>query len=243
MVNWVPNDSTNAPGGAGQAVSLSLTAALSNYGMLYCPSARIYDPNEEPESTRNRQLTYSRGYKEVSTYKISGGTPWRRRRIVFTLKGLPSILQLSNSAFVTGYYTKNDATIGYVRQMALIPTSTKATLHALIFKGTSGNDWTDPMLAKVDTQRISVMSDTTVTFNPGNETGNVKVLKEWYPTGKNLLYSDDEAGATFTTSEFASQALGGMGDLFVYDMYESVLVTAGHALNIAHEGTYYWHEK
>lgn len=243
MLQWVPTDPTNNPSGAGTPSSIEVIAAATSYGFLYCPTARRFEDTQNDMSDRNRQYTFARGYKEVSTLKVQGGIPWRRRRIAFSIKGLPSQLLSIASSFIPGFFYKFDSTVGVVRQMALLPSAQRTALQTILFKGSFNEDWLDPMLAKVDTQRVTLHSDTITSLNPGNSNGTVRVLKQWYPLNKTLCYQDDEDGSSTTVNEFSTQSKVGMGDFFIYDIYESVLVDPAQKLQINQEGTYYWHEK
>lgn len=248
MATWRPNDDTN-PAGLGTLSDLTMQATQGVVVNLFCANARPVDSDgafkDEPQA-RTKSNTYARGYKEVTTYRVTGGIPWRHRRIVFTMKGLPALLLSSNSP-TPGLFTPDfyylTTSLGVVRNTTNLGVDKIGTITNLVFRGAQIQDWFSPFNAKVDTTRISVMSDKTIHINPGNASGHVKLAKRWYPMNKRLVYGDDEAGTTENTTPFSTQGKQGMGDLFVLDFYQSTATDTAQGLSVNHEGTYYWHEK
>lgn len=59
----------------------------NGFASLFSPSARRLCHSSQGESTRERQVTFSVGYKERVEVVITGGGVWKWRRIVFTYKG------------------------------------------------------------------------------------------------------------------------------------------------------------
>lgn len=248
MATWRPADDTN-PAGTGALQDLAMQATQGVVVNLFCPNARPMDSDgvykDEPQA-RTKSATYARGYKEVTTYRVTGGIPWRHRRIVFTMKGLPALL-LSATAPLVGNFTPDfyylTTSLGIVRQTNVLDNSKVQTLTNLIFRGAQAADWFSPFNAKTDTTRISVVSDKTVHFNPGNSNGQVKLMKRWIPLNKRLVYGDDEQNASLNTTPFSTQGKQGMGDVFIVDFYQSTATDSAQGLSVNHEGTYYWHEK
>lgn len=248
MAQWVP-DTATFPNGPGQFRDFIINADINIYSQLFCPSARIIDADsgskDEPNA-RTQPVTYSKGYKELTTLRVVGPSPWRRRRIVFSCKRLPVDLIFIDSSFSPSYYSlyNNVPGGGYVRQTALLGTTQVNALWTILFRGAAGRDWTSPFIAKIDTQLINVHSDVTTNLNPGNQAGAIRTLKQWYPTGKNMYYQDDENGVgPVLNGSFVSNAKQGMGDIYVYDIYQSITNDANSTMNINNEGTYYWHER
>jgi len=241
MTQFVPTD-VNTPGGAGLLIEQVIN---SNGAFLFCPNARPFQTTQNDESDRNSKNTFARGYKEVSVLRLSGGIPWRRRRICFTMKGLTDYMFTQNTAFVDAQVALQTSQ-GMVRQQAVLTATNNTALQSLVFQGAVGQDWVYVMDAKTDSTRIKVLSDTMVTINPGNQTGNIRTLKQWYPLNKTLVYNDDESGAGTTSSQFSTRARPGMGDFFIYDIYEQALIPGSGVtseLGIHNQGTYYWHER
>lgn len=247
MLTWIPSNPVD-PAGAGTTGDATLAANQTFYANLFCPTARLIDGDgitKYESSGRQNQFTYSKGYKEVTTVRLTGPTPYRLRRMVFSLKGFADGLRTVDTTFIPDFFTHYVATggIGYVRQVTPLTNPATANVHTYIFKGTANRDWFSPFNAKLDTQFLKVHSDRTYNFNPPNQGGVVRILKNWYPTNKNLVYDDDENGTTEASSPFSTNNSNSMGDLFVYDIWQSINTDASSQLSFNHEGTYYWHER
>jgi len=159
------------------------------------------------------------------------------------MKGGPALFLSGDAGFATQYYTLATS-IGQVRQNAVLPVNLQNVITSLIFRGSVNIDWFSPFNAKVDTSRVSIHSDRTVIINPGNATGSHKLKKMWYPINKNIVYGDDEQGPSINTTPFSTQGRQGLGDVFIFDLYQSTVSEGGAAaMGVNHEGTYYWHEK
>lgn len=245
MLQVVPNDPTN-PAGAFTIGDYTVGAGTTAHTFLFCPTARLIN-NEATNDTsaRTRPDTFARGYKEVTTFRIGGPSPWRMRRIVFSLKGFPFTLTAASNLFTPDFYIKFNTAIGYTRLMSdLTPTSFGPNpVSNQIFKGTQNVDWFSPFNAKVDTQRITVHSDRTMNFNPPNQGGQTRVVKNWYPMNKTLMYNDVEDGPVEGSTAFATQSKVGMGDVFIFDILQATTSDGTSSIAINNEGTYYWHER
>lgn len=248
MLTWRPADDGN-PAGAGTAADLVMGATQGVTTTFFCPTARNLDTDggaKNEMSARNTPNTYARGYKEVTTYRLTGGIPWRHRRICFTVKGLPGAL-FGAAVPTVGLFTQDFyflyTSSGVVRQTVILNSAKEAFLTALVFKGNQGNDWFSPFNAKVDTQRVSIVSDKTMILNPGNATGHASTRKRWYPMNKRLLYGDDENFTGSSSTPFSTTGKAGMGDFFILDFFQSTLTDSNSGLSVNHEGTYYWHER
>lgn len=219
----------------------------TGFTSLYMPSARTMAKTAAGESTRERQTTFSVGYKERLQVDILGGGVWKWRRVVFTFKG--DSLYDQDVTWTRPWHNKamdpegNDMT----RLIAQPTTDQALAIRSLLWDGTESIDWSSEFTAKVDTSRISPRYDRTVTFNPRNESGLSRTFRMWHPTRKNLVYNDEEAGGTPHDPGWYTSVLGkpGMGDLYVYDIvYKAVPAASGNGQMIfSPEGTYYWHER
>lgn len=242
MANWVPVSSIN-PGGAGNFAVQGINPTADPVGFLFCPTARVFEGTQNDLSDRNAQTIFARGYREWTDIRMSGAQPFRWRRIVFSAKGLPDKFLAADPTFISAYYSTT-TTSGYVRQSNVLPSGAFGIVNSILFKGVASVDWSTPMSAKVDTQKLTVHSDKSMVLNPGNQSGLLRNVKNWYPLNRNLTYGDDEAGTGLLTSPFASPLdRHGMGDLFIYDLFESVSNTADTTLGVRHQGTFFWHEK
>lgn len=205
---------------------------------LFVPSARSlgtgnYDPLNP--SKRTKSNTYCRGYKEVSRYLPGDATCWMRRRIVFTVKGL------NLPGDYGGVYANRNVT-GMGRLVTDLNPTTRQIIENLVFRGAPSADWGDVFTGKVDTNRVTLLSDRVIQLGTGNAQARNHILKQWYPCNKSLMYDDDEGGTSETVSYFASDRLGGMGDLLILDYYTAA-ATDTASMTVSHEGTYYWHER
>lgn len=60
---------------------------------------------------------------------------------------------------------------------------------------------------------------------------------------KNLVFSNDEAGETETSDAFSTVGKAGMGDFYIYDIFQSIGTDAAQHLAFEPQATLYWHEK
>jgi len=192
------------------------------------------------EATRTATTCYMVGLKEKINMVTYDGTPWRWRRVCFTLKGL-TIPNLS----VPGGLLYNELASGYVRVVNSVTGSTiDANICALIFRGAPSQDWLDVMNAPIDTRRVSIKYDKTINVCAGNGNGVSRSFPRWHKMGHNLVYDDDEAGAGESTGVVSAPGRQGMGDYYVVDFIRG----EGPSTNVAQaswytESTLYWHEK
>jgi hypothetical protein len=199
--------------------------------------------NKFDVSTRTSSLCYMVGLKEAIEIQVADGMPWQWRRICFTYKGGPTIngyLPTSSSSF----YTSLNTTFGYTRVVNGLALAEQSTFFALLFQGVRSTDWTDPLTAKVDTERVSLKYDKTCTIASGNEQGTIRRYNRWHPMRHNLMYDDDESGGTTSASGYSVQSKVGMGDYWVIDIIKPrVGSTVSNQLLFNTESTLYWHEK
>lgn len=196
------------------------------------------------ESVRTKTTVYMRGLKETLSVRSADGDPWRWRRICFTIKG-PHIhsLQTANS-ILYNFQTSSGGAVGVTRPVTNWPATIPggAELEQLMFKGQRNFDWVDPTIAPLDTTRISVKYDKSMTLAAGNESGFIKTIHRWHPMNKNLVYSDDFPGGGAELTPWSTEGKQGMGDYYVVDLFKSngrPEATLGLRMN----STLYWHEK
>jgi hypothetical protein len=195
-------------------------------------------PNTDLPSYRQSQTCFMRGYAETVKLNLQDGNPWEWRRICFTMKGAA----LLNAASASDGIRVQLDPMGYTRPVSPITLNLRTVLHNLIFKGDVARDWSSPFTAKLDTQRITVKYDKTMTLNPGNPEGMIRNFKMWHPMNANLVYQDDESGTDIIKNEFSTLGKAGMGDFYVYDMFVAGGSPAADLL-IQMGATLYWHEK
>jgi len=199
-------------------------------------------------ATRTSTLCYMRGLSEHIRIQTSSGLPWFWRRLCFTLKG-DEVINFSPSD--TPVSTNNrflDTTQGIQRlffnELVNTQTNTINNHDAVIFKGSKGVDWTDPIIAPTNTSRITVKYDKTWTLTSGNASGMVTERKLWFSMNKNLMYADDETGDQQLSTYFSTDSKQGMGDYYIMDVLSPG--TGGgdsDKLLLQANSTLYWHER
>lgn len=195
---------------------------------LWCPTYRELSFGSE-DNRRNTSRTFFKGVSERVTVVAASGTPWSWRRIIFSTKGLRP-----NDSFMID-------TSGRYRR-ALAPFSEAAFIQRL-FQGTEGSDWNSFFNAKIDTNRVKLLSDRTREIRSTNDLMHKHHYKSWIPVNKTLVYDDEEAGNGKVGSGWQSNGIGGYGDVFVMDIFSSTTTAAGNNFEVAVEATAYWHEK
>lgn len=195
------------------------------------------------EAVRTSSTCYMRGLKETISLRTADGDPWRWRRICFTLKG-DRIHSLQTPAQILYNRATGSGTSGITRPVTNWPATFigGAELEQLIFRGVRNLDWVEPTLAPLDTTRISVKYDKTMSLASGNESGFIKTIHRWHPMNKNLVYSDDENGQNMELTPWSTEAKPGMGDYYVVDLFKSNGRPEAQ-LGLRYNSTLYWHEK
>jgi hypothetical protein len=201
-------------------------------------------------ASRTSHTCYMKGLSEHVRIQTSNGVPWFHRRICFTMKG--------NNAFNTSIASDPNPTepnIAYVdtsngierllrNQFVNNVPLTVTAQYSILFKGVQNVDWDDPLIAPVDTSRVSLKFDKTWKLQSGNERGVVRERKLWHPMNKNLTYDDDENGETEVGSYFSTTSKEGMGDYYVIDYITAgVGGTSSDYMYFNCNSTMYWHEK
>lgn len=198
------------------------------------------------EANRTATTCYMRGLSEHIRVQTSSGLPWFWRRICFTLKGGLPFSTLDSPTQPNR--TFQDTTSGLQRlwfnlDVNASPNS-RNNIDGIIFKGSKGVDWNDPIVAPVDTRRVSLKYDKTCTIRSGNANGAVIEKKLWHGMNKNLVYDDDEAGDNESTSYSSTDSKAGMGDYYVLDVIQAGTGgTTSDAILLQANSTLYWHER
>jgi len=213
------------------------------YQITWSPTAREKETQSTvpgtilDESTRTSSTTYVKGLRERISLQTNSGLLWTWRRIVFDYKGTASYFGplLPTNVLTSG---------GYARGLVEVTGTSLSNLQSLVFDGTQGTDWRDPLTAKVDSSLINLHSDKTIIIKPDLATGTIKNLTWYYPFEKNLHYQEDEIGGEATDGLYASQGKAGMGDVIIYD----IIAPKGGGdfadrMTVDIQSTYYWHEK
>lgn len=197
-------------------------------------------------ATRTAQTCFMRGLSERIDVETNDGNAWLWRRIVFRMKGLRLFDVGQDNAPLRELYFRN-GTDGYARLATdWFGTSAASTLNAIVFKGVEGDDWSFTRIeqAQVDTKRVSVMYDKVIKIASGNEAGVTRQYKMWHPMNKNLVYNDDETGASEVTSHFSTEGKPGMGDVYVMDIIRpNGFADTTAQIRWTPQAALYWHEK
>lgn len=201
------------------------------------------------EASRTAKACYMVGLKENIQVQTSNGIPWEWRRICFCAKGGGSINGVMPPASNT-FSIMSETASGWTRTMSAIPASSQIVqLGNLLFRGSGGVDWTDIIVAPIDTSRIDLKYDKTRTITSGNEQGVSRRYNLWHPMRKTLVYDDDEYGGAQTFSYSSVLDKRGMGDYWVIDIFQPRKGSGGGSgvpaptLTFAPNATLYWHER
>lgn len=215
----------------------------NGFASLYCPSARPLSESAA-DNQRTRPKTFSTGYKERLTVSVRTGAVWRWRRIVFTTKDTRFYDQVGDLVPWLDQAPGADRS-NMARGIHLVAGQQYVRIRDILYDGQEGVDWSNEFTAKVDTTRVTLLSDKTRTINPGNETGATRMYNCWYPTRKNLVYDDDESGSTKAANYISTRSKLGMGDLMVYDVVVCAINAPGNTQDLAFspEGVYYFAEQ
>lgn len=200
------------------------------------------------DAGRTSDLAYMRGLSEHIRIQTSSPAPWFHRRICFTSRSalFRSGVDSSPTNTVTAFY--DDQARGVQRWAQNMANNnapnTLTGWNSVIFKGAEGVDWSDRIIAPLDSARIDVKFDKTWTLMSGNSVGVVKERKLWHPMNKNLQYDEDEAGTTEGSAYFSVQDKRGMGDYYVVDIIQAGTgATTSDLMRLTFNSTLYWHER
>ena len=198
---------------------------------LWCPTAMEMDNDAliRNPAARTSSTIYAKGVSEHLRIQTNTGVPWFHRRICFTWRGPGSFRGTVAGDTPTQPFTPYlDTTAGIQRpwlnqNINAMPTTVNDQ-RGIIFKGQQNIDWSDPLIAPVDTTRVDLKFDKTWTLQSGNANGVVRERKLWHGMNKNLTYDEDENGQQQGTTYYSVDSKRGMGDYFIYD-----IITPGEA--------------
>lgn len=209
--------------------------------LLFCPTYRFRDPennaaNADPQAGRTSLHTYAKGIREKIFMTTAGGSPVRWRRIIFSTKN--DLFALVNK------YQFSSGT--QVRSRPLLPlTLTEiGILLSETMEGAANTDFIGALDGKLDPDRVTIHTDRNMVINPGNSNGSTRIHNFYTPLERNLTYRDNEFGNETTSSAFADQRGKGLGNVFIWDIFETVVTTDPVSqIQFLPNTTYYWHEK
>jgi hypothetical protein len=193
-----------------------------------------------------------RGLKENIRIQTSSGIPWFHRRICFTFRNSPQPFDIKapgDTPSVT-YTSYLDTTNGIERllfnQYVNSQPATIAAQQGVIFRGTQGKDWDDPIIAPVDATRVDLKYDKTRVYRSGNQAGTLREIKLWHPMNKTLVYDDDESGDIEDSggSYVSVSDKRGMGNYYILDIIQAGAGSgAGDLLQMKCNSQLFWHER
>lgn len=231
------------PDGTGAVVSSFDILASTGATFLWCATARDREsPNDDnASSVRERDSVYMRGLRESIFLKSNTQDCWRWRRICFTTKSIDFRGTLNTGTDPTSLETSN----GWVRLLRNGSNTTfNQSMVVQLFKGAASIDWFNQFTAKVDTSRVDLKYDRTRILRSGNAAGVYLKDRHWYGMNKTLVYNNDEVGEGESISNYSSGAKPGMGDYYIYDLFDCATSNAASTLlNFQPEATLYWHER
>lgn len=201
------------------------------------------------QAARTATSCFMVGLSESMHIQTSSSLPWFHRRICFTFRGLnPFITVTPPDSPVVPYSpfveTSNGIQRLWLNQNINGMSNSRNQMEGFLFKGSSGLDWTDVLVAPVDTSRVDLKFDRKWTYHSGNSSGVFRKKKLWHGMHHNLMYDDDEAGANEQASYVSVDSKIGMGDYYVVDYFGCGLgATVTDLLAVADNSTLYWHEK
>jgi len=194
---------------------------------------------------RTATRTYVTGVAETYRLTPNSSIQWWHRRIVFSTKD--TLTSTLNSA-IGAEPASGDITRRPFRDLSATSTGVwqdlAVTLIELLFKGTIGVDWQDPMKAPVDRSRVNIHSDRFTSINSGNDQPRARIVKHYTPIRKTLQYNDEENGTSVAVSPYSVDSKIGIGNIFVADFFHCPApAEPTDELSITSNSTYYWNEK
>lgn len=254
MLSW----SNTTTGGAQRTPAVGGLAVAGNSQAIsvWCPTARDLvqfggsSGTVVQEAMRTATTAYMVGLAEKVRIQSSSGLPWMWRRICFRLRGTNGNFQTpATSDTPTSVFSPYlETSSGYVRlwfnESVNNQQNTINNQLGILFRGASGVDWNDVMIAPVDARQVDLSFDKTWKLHSGNTAGVFTEKNLWHPMRKNLVYDDDESGEAESTTPFSVTDKRGMGDYYVVDIIQPGMGgTASDTLAISSTASMYWHEK
>lgn len=228
---WVPTQSNIVPDvdKPGNVVRFHLWPATARTSVTTIPT--------EAPSKRQKSSCFMVGIKEETHFEVQTGTPWEWRQIVFSAKGLGELDWIDN-------YVAFNQNFGYMRSQNEMTLTNQGVLSSVLFAGVQGVDFIGYMNAPLDRNRFTVHRDRTRQIKGGNDSGQIKLYKDWLPIRKNLHYDDTEQGSEIIPSRWSRLGKAGVGDIFYLDLFRT-LSTADSVdlLTWRSNATLYWHER
>lgn len=251
------NPAPDAPAVSGTSITIRAATGVTSFlngfhSFLTSPSYRFLAPNNaEFVAQRTSTTPYYVGISEKYTLIPTTATMWWWRRIVFASKrDYPGELSLATA--VGAQPSSGATTTRPFRDMSQTPGTASNNYGQLLtniitdlYEGIFTVDWNDPVRAKLDRTRVTVISDKLCTIMSNNDSPRPRVVKTYVPINKTVRYQDEENGVTMSVSPISVTSKVGVGNIFILDWFEAPAVPTSTTdqLLISSEQTVYWHEK
>lgn len=251
------NPSPESPAVQGQAVTIR--AATQNQGFLpgfhaflYCPSYRwLSSGNQAQTAQRTSTKPYYVGLSETYGLIPSDNSLWHWRRIVFSSKRNYGQEISGTAASQIGVQSAGGGiTLRPLRDISGDASAVNygqlyTNLAEDLFVGIFSTDWTNPIRAKVDTTRVSVISDRIRTITSHNDVARPANKKTYTRINKTVVYGDEENGVAMSTSAASVTSKSGIGNIYVVDFFNCPTPVSATTtlLTVSTQSTMYWHEK
>lgn len=217
---------------------------------VWCPSYMWLKPNNAAyTSQRTSTRPFYKGLSERFEFYPNDNSTWIWRRIIIAYKDeigslgvqMPKFGSEPNSGDVTYRKMVDIAVASSVQSY----NDTYDEIQTVLFEGVKTTDWTNPMLAKLDRSRVTVLSDTRRNLVAQSNAARPQIIKVYTPINKSALYLDEENGTVMTTSPLPSKSKSGLGNIFVMDLFQCPIPIneTTSRLQILVNSTLYWHEK
>ncbi|QCW23622.1 MAG: capsid protein [Genomoviridae sp.] len=217
------------------------------WAFCFAPSARSSEWTEASgEYQRHMTRTWSRGYKEFSTFETGGAANWQWRRIVFTTKF--KLYQAFPLGTVEKYYDGSVPINGQTRAIFDFTQSSAANIQTfyILFEGSRGVDYSDVFSAKTNKKFVRVISDKVRQLKGGNDAAHFHNYRDWFSNNSTLVYNEKESGDRKPDSNAAKFSTGGRegeGDMYVVDLFACANGGTANQARWVPSGKYYWHER
>ena len=225
---------------------------------IFSPTMRWKRENADVNpsiATRESEDTFAVGFKETIRFATDTSSPWKWRRIVFSMYGT----EIWQYPLATGAYTRvlpadngNTLTNGPRRVWMQLDGATTDTAERLfvrqnvyqhLFAGELNVDWSNPFTAPIDANKVKLISDSTTSITSPNDAGTLKIVKRWHPFRKRIIYEDDTIGKQTSSHGWSAASRQSYGDIYIMDMFLNADDAGANNLSFGSDATYYWHER
>lgn len=226
----------------------------------FCPSYMNFEQSDIETHARQSETILFRGITEVISITAPHTTIWHRRICFWHHAQLSQAVPLQSSGATTTFFRRWDP---------LDPTTGDGLfLFRLLFQGTQNIDWTSPLNAAVDKNRISLFSDKlrlwrSTTSGSTAEDQIVPILsaRKYYRhfPMRMITYNDEESGAFDVQppdegadsqgSPWASNRGGSPGNFYIVDFFSvngdisDDVLPETQDFPLRCDSTIYWSEK